>query len=613
MGHYISNTRDDAFNFFDIFDGAALLEREPFEDLDEATVRAMIDEVAKLAETAIAESFIDSDRNPPQFDPGSGSVTLPASMHKSWKHLRESEWWRVEALPELGGQLVPRSVVWAIAEQFLGANPALQIYTVGVPFAGIVWRNGTEAQKLIAEQMIAKGWTSTMMLTEPEAGSDVGAGTTRAERQPDGSWHLTGVKRFISSGDHDLSDNIIHLVLARPVGAGAGTKGLSLFVVPKFHFDWATGELGERNGIFASNLESKMGLVGSATCEMRLGEDPSTPAVGYLLGEVHNGIAQMFEAIEHSRMFVGVKAVATLSAGYAHALAFAKDRVQSGDLARLGDKGAPSVPIISHPDVRRSLMRIKAHAEGMRFLVFLAAHMQDNILVSESTGRDSREQHALNDLLLPIVKGYCSERAYELLGEVLQTLGGSGYLKDYPIEQYLRDAKIDTLYEGTTAIQGQDFFFRKIVRNKGEAINKLLTEIETFANDPSREILADESRQLKQAAADFRGMLDAMLAFERRAADDGRCRYLAGQHTTRLLMSAGDLLLGYGLLRQAAEAQRRLADEEKRELSAERGFLLGKLAAARFFCRTVLPTLASNRSIVERADNDLMDIDASVF
>src|SRR5690606_12348432 len=309
----------------------------------------------------------------------------------------------------------------------------------------------------------------------------VGAGRTRAYPQADGTWHLEGVKRFITSGEHDMAENIIHLVLARPVGVeaagGPGTKGLSLFVVPKYRFDLSTGELGERNGVYATNLEQKMGLKVSSTCELTFGD--GEPAVGYLLGDVHHGIAQMFQVIEYARMMVGTKAIATLSTGYLNALEYAKERVQGADLVNAADKTAPRVTITHHPDVRRSLMTQKAYAEGMRALVLYTASMQDRVSQAAANGETDELAESVNDLLLPIVKGYGSERSWTLLGsESLQTLGGSGFLQDYPLEQYVRDAKIDTLYEGTTAIQGQDLFFRKIVRNRGQAIGWLAQQIQ---------------------------------------------------------------------------------------------------------------------------------------
>ena len=610
MGHYKSNVRDTEFNLFEVFGTDKVLGTGPFADLDEQTARGMLQEIVRLAEGPLAASFADGDRNPPVFDPATSSVTMPESIKKSYKALQDAEWWRLETLPELGGQLVPRTLVWAVAEQVLGANPALHMYSAGAPFAGIVYANGNETQKRIAQLMVDKGWGATMVLTEPDAGSDVGAGRTKAVEQSDGTWHITGVKRFITSAEHDLTENIIHLVLARPEGSGPGTKGLSLFIVPKFHFDFETGELGERNGAYVTNVEHKMGLKASTTCELRFGE--KEPAVGWLVGDVHDGIAQMFQVIEHARMMVGTKAIATLSTGYLNALDFAKTRVQSADLTQATDKTAPRVAIIRHPDVRRSLMLNKAYAEGLRALVAYTASVQDRIIIGEHEGRDTSADEAINDLLLPIVKGAGSERSYDQLAQALQTFGGSGYLQDYPLEQYIRDAKIDTLYEGTTAIQGQDFFFRKIIRNKGAALGAVAAEISQFLESIAEEGRLKEEREAVQKALEsVGGMVGAMTQQLMSAQEDISNVYKVGQNTTRLLLSAGDLMVGYLLLRQAAVALTKIGENGLSD--AERRFYEGKPAVARFFAQTVLPELAARRAVTESTDNSLMDVSEDSF
>jgi alkylation response protein AidB-like acyl-CoA dehydrogenase len=610
MGHYKSNVRDLEFNLFEVFGTDKLLGTGLFADLDEDTARGMLHEIGRLAEGSLAESFADADRNPPVFDPGTNTVTLPESFKKSYRELRAAEWWRLETVPELGGQLVPRALVWAVLEQILGANPALHMYGAGAPFASIVYVNGNDAQKRIAQLMIDRGWGATMVLTEPDAGSDVGAGRTKAIEQPDGSWHIEGVKRFITSGEHDLTENIVHLVLARPEGAVPGTKGLSLYIVPKFHFDLETGELGERNGVYATNVEHKMGLKASTTCELRFGE--KQPAVGWLVGDVHDGIAQMFQVIEHARMMVGTKAIATLSTGYLNALEYARTRVQSADLTRATDKTAPRVTIIHHPDVRRSLMLNKAYAEGLRAPVVYTSSVQDRIIVGTHAGSDTSADEAVNDLLLPIVKGAGSERSYDQLAQALQTFGGSGYLQDYPLEQYIRDAKIDTLYEGTTGIQGQDFFFRKIVRNRGAALAAVSAEIAQFLESIAEEgRLKEEREAVQRALENVGGMVGAMTQQLMAAQEDVTNVYKVGQNTTRLLLSAGDLMVGYLLLRQAAVALIKLDDNGLSD--DDRAFYAGKPAVARFFAQTVLPELAARRAVVESTDNSLMDVAEDSF
>src|SRR3954447_5498037 len=617
MGHYKSNVRDIEFNLFEVFGTDQVLENAPFADLDAETARGMLAEVAKLAEGPLAESFADADRNPPVFDPETHTVKISDGFKKSYKTMQDAEWWRVETIPELGGQLVPRTLVWAIAEQILGANPALHMYKAGAPFAGILYQNGNDTQKKIAQLIVDRGWGATMVLTEPDAGSDVGAGRAKAIRQDDGSWHIEGVKRFITSAVNDMVENVIHLVLARPEGAGPGTKGLSLFVVPEWHLDVETGALGEHNGAFVTNVEHKMGLKASTTCELRFGEVDGIPAAGTLLGDVHNGIAQMFKIIESARMMVGTKAIATLSTGYLNALEYAKNRVQGADLAQMGDKAAPRVTITHHPDVRRSLMTQKAYAEGLRALVLYTASQQDAVAVAEARGARDEMAERVNDLLLPIVKGVGSERSWVLLGtESLQTFGGSGFLQDYPLEQYVRDAKIDTLYEGTTAIQGNDFFFRKIVRDRGQALAPLASQIAEFAKaDPGDGRLSTERELLGKALDDVQAIVGtmvgaAMTSDPRVAGGDPRNIYKVGQNTTRLLLAAGDLVIGWLLLRQAEVALTKLAEGAS---AKDEPFYRGKVAAARFFARQVLPKLAAERAIAEATDTSLMELDEAAF
>src|SRR5690349_17745142 len=419
MTHYKSNLRDLEFNLFEVFGADRAFGQAPFDGIDAETARDMLAEVNRLAREDLAASYTEADRNPPRFDPATHTADLPESFKKSYAAFMASEFWRLDLPESLGGTLAPRAMWWAIAEQILGANAPVWMYSSGPSFAHVVKVEGTPEQQKWAQLFVDKQWGSTMVLTEPDAGSDVGAGRTRAIPQADGSWHIEGVKRFITSGEHDLSDNIIHYVLARPAGVegvgGPGTKGLSLFIVPKFHVDPETGELGERNGVFATNVEHKMGLKVSTTCELTFGDVDGVPAVGTLLGDVHDGIAQMFRIIESARMMVGTKAIATLSSGYLNALEYAKNRVQGADLTRQTDKTAPRVTITHHPDVRRSLMTQKSYAEGLRALVLYTAAQQDAVKIAEANGSTDDLAERLNDFLLPLVKGCGSERAWVLL------------------------------------------------------------------------------------------------------------------------------------------------------------------------------------------------------
>ncbi|GAA0949194.1 acyl-CoA dehydrogenase [Actinocorallia libanotica] len=610
MGHYKANLRDIEFNLFEVFNRQEVLGKGPYEDMDEDTVRSILDEVVRLTTGPVAESFEDADRNPPKFDPVTGEVKMPESFKKSFKAWMDAEWFRLDLSPELGGNQAPRSLGWAVAEQVLGANPAVYMFSSGPGFAQILFNEGNEEQKKFAQLAVERQWGATMVLTEPDAGSDVGAGRAKAVQQPDGTWHIEGVKRFITSAEHDMSENIYHLVLARPEGAGPGTKGLSLFLVPKYHVDVETGELGERNGVYVTNVEKKMGLKVSTTCELTFGE--KHPAVGTLVGDRHDGIRQMFLVIEYARMMVGTKAIATLSTGYLNALEYAKERVQGADLTQQADKTAPRVTITHHPDVRRSLITQKAYAEGMRALVLLTATYQDAIAIAKHEGRHDAAAEKMNDLLLPIVKGFGSERSYALLGaESLQTLGGSGFLQEYPIEQYIRDSKIDTLYEGTTAIQGLDLFFRKILRDQGATLNVLLGEIKEFAaSEAGNGRLKNDRALLAQAVADTEGVLGAMVNAALGSMENPKEIYKVGLNTTRLLMALGDTVVAWLLLRQAEVALNKLGGEVS---EADRDFYTGKVAAAQFFAANVLPRIASDRVMAENTTLDVMELPESAF
>ena len=611
MTHYKSNQRDLEFNLFEVFGAGERMGKGPYVEMDEDVARDVLGEVNRLASGPLSDSFVSSDRVPPVYDPVTKSVTMPSDFKKSFNALMDAEWWRLDLPVHLGGTGAPPSLRWAAAEMLLGANPGAFLFMSGPGFAAILDSLGNEDQKRWGQLMIDKRWGATMVLTEPDAGSDVGVGRTKAVEQADGTWHIKGVKCFITSGEHDMADNIVHLVLARPEGAGPGTKGLSLFVVPKFHVDLATGEIGERNGVYATNVEKKMGLKVSTTCELTFGENE--PAVGWLVGDVHNGIAQMFKVIEYARMMVGTKAIATLSTGYLNALEYAKNRVQGADLTQMTDKTAPRVTITNHPDVRRSLMLQKSYSEGMRALVLYTAYWQDLIEMGRAgdTTIDLEMAERINDLLLPIVKGVGSERSYEMLAVGLQTYGGSGYLQDYPLEQYIRDAKIDTLYEGTTAIQGLDFFFRKMVKDQFTSISYLAQEItQTVKGDEGSGQLSVERELLGQALENVQGILGVMGQWAMASQTDVKEVYKVGLNSTRLLMASGDLMIAWLLIRQAEVA---LAALDAGPKDRDKDFYIGKVESARWFARNRLPLLAAERGIAEATTDEIMEIPESAF
>jgi hypothetical protein len=597
VGHYKSNLRDIEFNLFELNRVQDYAGSGPWAELDRATMGDILAEIERLAVEDYAASYQDQDRI--SLELVGGEVSLPESVKASARAFREGGWDRLGLPAEMGGTPVPPSLVWAVAEMLLGANTTVQFYAGGSLFAKVLFEEGTQEQKELAKLWVERGWAGTMVLTEPDAGSDVGAATTKATDQGDGTWHIEGVKRFITSGEHDLTENIVHLVLARPEGADPGTKGLSLFVVPKYLVA-EDGSLGERNGVVATHLEKKLGLKGSATCELTFGLE--RPAIGYLVGNRHDGIRQMFRVIEYARMMIGAKAMGTLSTGYLNALEYARERTQGADLTEAADKMAPRVPIIRHPDVRRMLMTQKAHAEGMRALVLYAAWVQDQAVLHPDDDRWERR----SDLLLPLVKGYCSEKGYELLSMSLQVLGGSGYTQDYPMEQYLRDARIDTIYEGTTGIQALDLLFRKIARDQGETLAGLAAEIVEFVkagrdDDP----IADERDMLGGMLDETQAHVGAMVQWLMAAAGgDKEEIYKVGLHTNDLLESMAETVIAWLLLRQAEIAAPEAGSDP---------FYRGKLEAARWFIRHTAPKAALRRSAATSEDGSLMALPLEAF
>lgn len=599
MSHYKSNLRDIEFNLFEVNQTQQYMGKKPFEPMDEDSARTILQQVEKLAQEQISTSFEEGDRTPLVLD--NGTVTLPEGLKKSIKAFYEGEWHRLELGEEHGGYGATPSLRWATLEMIVGANPAVAFYIFGTFIGNIIDKLGTEAQrKRFVAPIFDNHWGGTMVLTEPDAGSDVGAGRAKATHVEDDVWHLEGVKRFITNGDFDGTENIVHLVLARPEGAVAGTKGLSMFIVPKY---WVNedGSLGERNGMVCTNIEKKMGIKASSTSEMTMGED--TPCRGLLVGNVHDGIRQMFNVIEHARMFVGLKSMSTLSTGYLNALEYAKERVQGPDMMSMMDKTAPRVRIIQHPDVRRSLMVQKSHAEGMRALVYYTAGIQDRIAsLPEGEERESLER--LNDLCLPLVKGYCSEKGYELLSMSLQIYGGSGYCQDYPIEQYIRDAKIDSLYEGTTHIQALDLFFRKIGKDQGATLQLLTKQMQTLIDEEAGgDDFAEERKVLAEGMQEMQAMLMAMGGFM------GNSIYLIGLNANRVLESLSELVIGWQLLKHALVAHEKLPAAS----GNDKAYYEGKIASARFFLPNTLPLLAARRRMLESTDLSLMELSEDVF
>ena len=597
--HYKTNLRDIEFNLFEAYRTQEYLGEAPFEEMDLETVKHILREIDRLAREDFAASFVEADRTPLELS--HGEIELPYGVTKSLDAIYEGGWDKLAYKSELGGFGAPPTLGWAVEELLVGANPAAYFYVSGGMMASVLGEVGTPEQvERFVKPAIERQWGGTMVLTEPDAGSDVGAGLTKATQVDGEEYHIEGVKRFITSGESDYHENILHLVLARPEGAGPGTKGLSMFVVPKFLVN-EDGSLGERNGVECTAIEKKMGIIGSATAELTFGMHK--PAVGYLVGGVHDGIRQMFHVIEHARMLIGLKSAATLSTAYLNALEYAKMRKQGPHITEMRDKTAPRVEIINHPDVRRMLLEQKAHAEGMRALVYYTGWVQDQ----ERRFPEDESWARRNDLLLPLVKGYCSEKGYELLAQALQVFGGSGFTKDYPVEQYIRDAKIDTLYEGTTGIQGLDLFFRKIVKDQGAALTKLSAEIQEMVKAGGADDPFEAERELLGAALEnVQGHLNAMIGPLMAAQETPEEIYKPALHTNHLLESLAELVIGWLLLRHAEVATEALAEGSD-------AYYEGKIASARFFAKQVLPKAALRRELAETEDASVMDLAVDLF
>ncbi len=601
--HYRSNLRDVFFNLFEFLDiGRDVLGKGAFESMDESSARDALTALEKLCVNEIATSFAASDREPPRLE-ANGDVILTESLKRSMKAYYDADWHRLELPTHIGGFGAPPSVAWAGFEFVAGAHAAAAFYLFGSFVARTIDRLGTDAQKnRFVKNTVEKRWGGAMVLTEPDAGSDVGAARTRARHVKDDEWEITGVKHFITNGDFDATENVVHLVLARPEGASVGTKGLSMFIVPKYWVE-ADGTMGARNGMRCTKIEKKMGIRASVTCEMTYGAD--APCRGLLVGDRHDGIRQMFHVIENARMAVGVKSMTTLSTAYLNALAYTRERVQGPELTKALDKNSPRVPIVKHADVRRMLMAQKSHAEGMRALCFYVASIQDHVELEGGHGaKTSVADDALNDLLLPLVKGYCSEKSHELLSVALQCFGGAGYCQDYPVEQYLRDQKIDTLYEGTTHIQALDLFFRKVGRDGGATLQGLLGRVRASLSDEfAGDALLEERTSLAEALSDVESIFMTLAEKAQESVQH------VGLQGNKALAALAELVIGWLLVRHSVVAQRKLATATGDDVA----YYKGKIASARYFCHSVLPNLSLTRRIVAESRLDLLELDDSAF
>ena len=578
MAQSIADRRDVDFVLHEQLEVGSLSEHEKFAEFNRKTVELIVKEARNLALKEILPTREIGDREGIKFD--GGTVTVPKEFHRVYDLFKEGEWVAMTEDPDWGGQGMPRSVALAAGDYFNGANYALMMYPGLTHGAGkLVESFGTDQQKgLFLKKMYTGEWTGTMLLTEPEAGSDVGALTTTAVKNDDGTYSLTGSKIFISSGEHDMAENIIHPVLARIEDAPEGTKGISLFLVPKFRVN-DDGSLGEFNDVVCTGIEEKMGLHGNATCSLTLGGKGE--CVGTLLGEENKGMRAMFLMMNEARLLVGLQGFACASASYMNAVNYARERVQGKNMASFADKDAPSVPIIQHPDVRRQLLTMKSYVEGMRSLLYYVAYCDDLVDITEDEETKTKYR-GIVDVLIPIAKGYVTDRAYDVCNMGMQVYGGYGYIKEYPQEQLVRDCRITMIYEGTNGIQAMDLLGRKLGMNEGRPIMDLLGEIQkVIAQAKENPAIAELGGKLEEALNKLGEVAMHMgtTAMSPKMLDAFAFAY-------PFMEVAGDVVTAWMLLWRAVIAARNLDSGAKKKDVA---FYEGQVKSADFFIGTMLP------------------------
>ena len=578
MPQQVADRRDQQFVIWEQMNCEEILKHETYHEFNKKTCDMIIAEARTLAIKELLPLLAEGDELGVSFD--AGVVKVPESFHGVYKLIQEGEWNNLGVPQEMGGQGAPAFLGAAAAEYFLGANWALYCYTtMGNGTAHIINLYGTPEQKeKYVNKLTSAEWGGTMLLTESDAGSDVGALTTAATRNSDGTFSLTGNKIFITNGEHDLAENIIHPVLARIEGDPPGTKGISLFLVPKFFVN-DDGSLGDRNDIVCSGIEEKHGIHASATCSMTLGGRGK--CIGYLLGEECRGMKIMFNMINHARMSTGLQGMTYASAAYLLAVNYARERIQGRDLENFMDHGAPSVAIIKHPDVRRNLLWMKSYVDGMRSFFYYMTRCGSQALITDS----AEEQEKYSDLfsmLTPIVKDYLAVKGHEVCIQAIQVFGGAGYTRDYLVEQYARDCKITSIYEGTSGIQAMDLLARKIGMKKGLVFMNFLGEIQqTAAKAKAIDSLSDLGIRVDYTAS----RLGEIALHIGKMALSPEYK-VAFAHALPYLYAMGDTIMAWMLLWRAVVASEKLANKPKKKDVA---FYQGQIKTAEFFINTELP------------------------
>lgn len=602
MANLISERRDIDFVLYEQLDVLGLTRLSKYQGYNRKTFDLIISEARNFALKELLPIWAEGDRVGVSFE--NGTVTVPPSFRRAFNMIREGEWTALAQDPQWGGQGLPAVIALAAGEYITGANYCCTSYaTFGNGTAKIIELFGSELQKdLFVKKLYTAEWGGTMLLTEPHAGSNVGALSTSAVLNPDGTYTITGNKIFITNGEHDLTENIIHPVLARIEGDPPGSKGLSLFIVPKrwVHED---GTLGDLNDVTCTGIEAKMGSHGSATCSISLGAQGKCR--GMLLGKPGQGMMIMFHMMNEARLIVGFQGFIHASAAYLYALAYARERRQGYDVDQTQAAGGEQVPIIRHPDVRRMLLWMKVHVEGMRSLVHYVAWCFDMIAVSEEPDLRASCQ-GMAELLTPVVKAYCAARGFEVCIQAIQVYGGYGYIRDYPPEQLARDVKIASIYEGTDGIQALDLIGRKLGLAKGAVFQNYIENI----RETIRRAGAEES--LSSLAAEVKKVLDGLQAGAQHILNtfqsNDRKSALAQAHP--FLMAMGDITMAWMLLWRANIAAECLQKEGKQK---ERIFYQGQIQGADYYIHTVLPETLGRLNAIVSGSRGVVDMAESAF
>lgn len=599
MTQLLADRKDIDFVLHEQFEISQLSRHDKFGEFNKAVIDMIVTEARSLAIKEILPTNKIGDQAGCCYE--NGRVKMPDGFKTAWQKLEQGGWFAPAQNPEWGGQGIPETLNVVTQNFLFGANLSL-LMVAGLNHAAgkIIETFGSDLQKNCYLKNLYSGrWGGTMLLTEAESGSNLGDLTTLAVKNEDGTYRLSGNKIFISGGDQDMTENIVHLVLARIEGAPGGSRGLSLFIAPKIRVA-EDGRLSEPNDIVCTGIEEKMGLHGSPTCSMALGSRGACMAT--LIGEENKGLSIMFLMMNKARLMVGSQGLACASSAYLHALAYARTRIQ-GTLP--GGSGKTGVAIIHHPDIRRMLLTMKMYTEGMRSLLCYVAHLEDKKSLKENTGDRVRYQNLI-DILIPVAKGYVTDRAVDLCNTAIQIFGGYGYTREFPVEQLLRDVRVTTIYEGTNGIQAMDLLDRKLFTKKSQLFKELMDEIGKTMDRAKRTPSLTQMTQTLEKTLICLGQVVEKLDPAAREQQS----LLSHAFATPFLEVMGDVIMAWMLLWRATIARDRL---EKKIRNKEHDFYTGQLKSAQFFIGSILPVTHGKMMSIINFDGAAMEISDTSF